>query len=204
MRSNARTASRVEFAAALLLDLVGAGVALLVSSRTWQSAHFLRSGLGDIDAGLTGRNIDSSPTALALAALAGIVALIATRGLARRVVGGLVAVVGVALVWRSLRSAGAVSASRARSIVEDHHQGIALPSAAQHVAVHAAWPVLSAIAGALVMVAGVLVAVRGHRWQSMAARYSAPSDVDDADARKRADLALWNAIERGDDPTTGA
>jgi uncharacterized membrane protein (TIGR02234 family) len=57
-----------------------------------------------------------------------------------------------------------------------------------------------------VIVAGVLVALRGHRWGAMSAKYQPPSartmtDEDAARARARADASMWSALDRGDDPT---
>ena len=50
---------------------------------------------------VTGRTVDAAPTAMALVALAGVVAVIATRGVARRVVGAVIALAGAGIVWRA-------------------------------------------------------------------------------------------------------
>lgn len=196
---------RAEFAAALLLDLLGAGLALLVATRTWQSARLVRPRpLADTTVHLSGRALDGGPTALAVVALAGVVAVLATRGWARRAVGVVLVVTGVVLVWRSARWFAAVSVARAVQAA-NHLQGISSIDAHSRVTVQSSWPALSVLAGGFVIVAGAVVAWRGGTWRGLAGRYSAPpptgSAVDADVERTRADLSLWRALDRGEDPT---
>jgi uncharacterized membrane protein (TIGR02234 family) len=204
---------RGEYALALLLDLVGAGAALLISTRHWQSVLTPRPRpFRDDLLRVAGRTVDAAPTALALVALAGVIAILATKGMPRRVVGVVVALAGVGLVWRSLTGLQALGVSRARTLVQDKHPGIQLGSAVPHVSVHSGWAVLSCLCGVLVLLAGALVAWRGHRWGAMSARYEAPvgeghpaarvESAEDAErSRLRADASMWSALDRGDDPT---
>ena len=190
---------RRELALALLLDLIGAGAVLLIAPRHWQSVTLERAGRPPVTLAVTGRTLDGAPTALAVAALAAVVALLATRGLLRRVIGLALAAVGVVVLWRSLAGASAVSAAHARDLVAARHP--ASVDGAVRIAVHSGWAWASAVAAAAVLAAGLLVTLRGHRWQGMSARYEAPA-VDDETARARADLSMWNALDRGDDPTS--
>jgi uncharacterized membrane protein (TIGR02234 family) len=61
------------------------------------------------------------------------------------------------------------------------------------------WPVLTAASGILVLLAGALIAWRGHEWQVMSARYEAPADPQQE--QTKASTALWTALDRGEDPT---
>lgn len=230
-----------EYALALAAEVIGAGGALLVGARTWQVVRTPRpSPLPPDVLSLTGRTVDAAATALALVALAGVVAVLATRGWVRRVVGVVIAASGVALVWRALSSTGAVGAARARAFVREYHPTVPTDSrVAPHVSVSGAWPWLTAVCGLLVLLAGVLVAVRGHRWSTLSARYDnraaagrshgdavsgdavgavgvadrdlppettvgegMPADPEEREAaRARAVTSMWNALDRGDDPT---
>jgi uncharacterized membrane protein (TIGR02234 family) len=153
--------------------------------------------------------VDSAPTALALVALAGVVAVLATKGIVRRVVGALVAVAGAAIIWRSAQACAAVSAARAHDLVRDKHPRVSGSAVlAQQVSTHLVWGLLSIAGGVLVLVAGVWIAWRGGHWGAMSARYDAPvagsarPGPDDAErAQSRADAALWTALEHGEDPT---
>ncbi|MFN2517699.1 MAG: Trp biosynthesis-associated membrane protein [Jatrophihabitantaceae bacterium] len=199
---------RSEFAFALLLDLLGSAAALLIANREWQTAVTSRSRpFADDVLPLTGYTLDSAPTALALVALSGVVAMLATGGIARRAVGGVLALTGGLLVWRSLGGLGAIDTARARSLLEAKHSGVGVdPSVVPHLTVHPHWPVLSAACGLLVCVAGVAVAARGHRWAAMSTRYDAPSSArppaPDTTTRARADASMWADLDRGTDPTT--
>jgi uncharacterized membrane protein (TIGR02234 family) len=191
--------ANVAFLLALLLELIGSGGALLVSLRTWQTITTRQPGRTDV-LHLNGRAIDSSSTALGLVALAGIVAVLATRGVWRRVVGFVVALAGVGLVWRAIASAGAVGVTRARSLVESHHKTVSAAGVVPHVSTHGLWPVLSLIGGVLVLGAGALITACGQQWQGMSSRYEAPAP-DAAQEQTRAATALWTALDRGEDPT---
>jgi uncharacterized membrane protein (TIGR02234 family) len=204
---------RAEYALALVLDLVGGGAALLISTRHWQSVLTPRPRpFRDDLLQVAGRTVDAAPTALALVALAGVIAVLATKGVPRRVVGVIVALAGIGLVWRSLAGLQALGVSRARTLVQDKHPGIQLGSAVPQVSVHSSWGVLSSLCGVLVLLAGVLIAWRGHRWGAMSAKYEAPAgegqpaarfeSAEEAErARLRADASMWSALDRGDDPT---
>ncbi len=197
--------SRAEFATALVLELVGAAGALLIAGRGWQTIVIPRPRpLGDAVLQLTGRAVDSASTALALVALAGVVAVLATRGSGRVVIGAVLAVAGTGLVWRAVAGATAVGPLRARAFVQSH-PGIGVdPGAVSRVTVHSGWAVLSACCGLLVLAAGLVIMLRGRHWASMSARYEAPAARDDVDAQTaltRASAALWGALDRGQDPT---
>jgi uncharacterized membrane protein (TIGR02234 family) len=199
--------SRGEFALALVLDLLGAAGALLIARRTWQTARTPRPRpLADDVLTISGHTLDAATTALGLVALAGVVAVVATRGAARRAIGVLLALAGALLVWRSLSGLTAVSAARIRSLVEAKHSGVGVDATfVPHVTVHSVWPVLSAVCAVLVLAAGVLIALRGQRWGTMSRRYEAPSgpttDDEVSVARARADASMWTALDRGADPT---
>jgi uncharacterized membrane protein (TIGR02234 family) len=200
---------RTEFAVAILLDLLGGAGALLIAGRAWQTARTPRPRpLADDVLNLTGHTVDSAGTALGLVALAGVVAVLATRGAARRIVGGVLALAGALLVWRSIAGLAAISAGRARTLVRERHSGVGVdPTVVAHLTVHVQWPVLSLVCGVLILAGGLLVSVRGPGWGSMSARYEVPSGEspsaeDVAADRARANASMWTALDRGDDPTS--
>lgn len=196
---NDRTRQRVEFAAAVAMLAIGAAAVLLLATRAWQTIE-------PRSIAVTGRTIDAAPTALAVVALAGAVAVIATRGRVRQVIGALVAAAGLAAIWRSAAALPAVAASRAEQIVRAKQQVNVIGGAAPDVTTHPVWGALSVVAAVLVLAAGVLIALRGGRWQGMSGRYRAPGDIgrpggDRSDPDSKRDASLWTALERGDDPT---
>jgi uncharacterized membrane protein (TIGR02234 family) len=190
--------------------LAGAGVALYSATRTWSLQVIARPGLSDLHTARTGADEVPLLVGLALVALAGAGALLATRGLVRRLLGGLLAVVGAGVV------AGAVA-------------GRAGLDAGQAGAGGAVWPIVCVVGGGLIVFGGVGAARRGHLWPSMGSRYerrtvpppparlgdgARPSAAagpnrtqDPADADQRAEVRpvdtrdAWDALDRGDDPT---
>ncbi len=186
----------------LLLQLAAAGGALLLSSLTWQTVTVRRAGpFPPAVVDLSGRDVDAASTALALVALAGAVAVVATRGRWRRAVGGVVALAGAGLVWRAVSSTSAIGAARARALVEARRQTVSVALGARpRIEVHAAWPALSIGCGVAVLAAGVLIAALGGRWQHMSSRYDASPEPGETEGRAAA--AMWSALDRGEDPTS--
>ena len=198
----------VEFGAALGGDLLGAAGALLAATQTWQVVRLHQPRpLPDEVLSVSGRTVDAAITALAVVALAGVVALLATRGLARRLVGVVVFVAGAAMVWRAVIAFGAVSTQRAHALVLAHHPGAPLGTRAPQVSASATWPVVTSACAVLILVAGALVAWRGARWASLSSRYDRQPSDDGADSdpaalSARAAATMWNALDRGHDPTS--
>jgi uncharacterized membrane protein (TIGR02234 family) len=186
------------FVATLVAQVIGAAALLLLATREWQTVRTLRPRpFGDDVLGLSGRTVDGAITALSLVALAGVVAVIATNGTLRRVIGALVAIAGAVAVVRIIGALSAVSAARAATLVRAAHpQVVGTPQ----VTVHPVWGVLSLFAAVLVVAAGVVTAIQGARWRGMSARYERrPADPEQA--RARAEASLWTALESGEDPT---
>lgn len=196
-----------EFGAALGCDLLGAAGALLAATQTWQVVRVPQPRpLPDEVLSVSGRTVDAAITALAVVALAGVVAVLATRGMPRRVVGVVLALTGGAMVWRAVTASAVISPAHARELVQQHHPGASLAAgSAPQVAESAGWPVLTAVCGVLVLLAGAFVAWRGHRWANLGARYERQGVEGDAEAvNARAAASMWNALDRGDDPTAAS
>ncbi|HEY3629372.1 MAG TPA: Trp biosynthesis-associated membrane protein [Jatrophihabitantaceae bacterium] len=193
---------RARFGAALgLLALGGAG-ALLASGRAWQTVTAPRPRpFGDAVVDVSGRTLEPAVAALGVVALAGVVAALATRGIVRRIVGGLLVAAAIGLTGAAVAGMQSVSAHRARSLVADARTAAGLdPTRAPHVTVHAVWPLLVLICALAVLLGGAAIAVWGHRGVALSSRYEAPAARASADAQ-RTSTALWNDLDRGHDPT---
>lgn len=218
---------RRELAAVIVAVAVGGGLGVLATARAWSTVVITRlAPLGPVRHDVSGRTLQPGVIGLAVVALAGVLAVLATRGVTRRVVGAVLVLAGAGMVWLSLGGLSAVSAARGRQLVADARTVAGLATApATHVTVHSAWVVLAAVGGLSVAAGGVTTAVRGGQWRAMSARYESPvgastAPVSSSDApgdlgtgapaagdaagevaRARADLALWQQLDRGEDPT---
>jgi uncharacterized membrane protein (TIGR02234 family) len=188
--------------AALAAIGAGGGLALLAAGRAWATARIARPApLPDLSVALTGRTIQAAVPGLAVVALAGLVALLATRTVARRIVAGLVAVTGTGMAAAAL-DGSRLSAGRARDMVIASRTGAVLDtSSAVHVEHHALWAVLAVLGGVLVLAGGVLAAVGRGGWAGLGRRYDAPRSSPGASSAA-GDLALWKQLDAGEDPTT--
>jgi uncharacterized membrane protein (TIGR02234 family) len=187
----------------VLACAAGAALSLFAATRVWQVEVTVRPGLSTLRASTTGAAHEPWLVGLALVALAGAGALLATRGLLRRLLGVLLAVIGAAV------AAGAIVG---RAGLE--------PGAAGAGAT--VWPVACVAGGAMIVVGGLVAARQGHLWPTMGSRYDrrpvppAPADLA-AKARPSATAGLnnggepagdrvdtraaWDALDRGVDPT---
>ena len=108
---------RREFALVLLLGATGAGMVLLATRQAWAQAVFVAPRpLPAQDFSVTGQELVPLASALALAALACLAAVIATRSVARRAVGVLLAVLGAgagAAAATGVRASAVLAAARA-------------------------------------------------------------------------------------------
>ncbi len=163
-------------ATAVLACLAGAGVALLAVTRVWVVEVEHRPGLSDLRTEQTGAQAQPWLIGLALMALAGAGALLATRGTVRRVLGGLLALTGVGLV------VGTVLAWAGADPV---------------------WPAVTVVGGLVVAAGGVLAGWYGHTWAAMSSRYERKPEATAApEVRSVPDSrAFWDALDRGEDPT---
>jgi hypothetical protein len=175
-----RSGPKAELGLAVLLCLVGSSLVLLSTSRVWQELMVAgRPPLPDMTRQVEGIALVPGVRALALVGLAGVVALVAARRSGRVVVGLLLAVCGVAVVVQVGRAVAG---------------GPPLT----------AWPWVCLAGGALLASAGALVVVRGSRWATLSRRYEPPgARTEQEPAGEASERALWEALDRGEDPTNG-
>lgn len=189
--------ARARLSGALGLVLLGGAGALLVSGRAWQTVTAPRARpFTDEVVAVSGRTLEPAVAALGVVALAGVVAVLATRGVARRIVGVALAGAAIAMAWPAGAALRAVSAPRARSLVSDARTAAGLdPAHPPRVVVHEVWPVLTLLCALAVLAGGIAVALWGHRWLVMSARYEVP-------APQRSHATLWSDLDQGHDPTS--
>ncbi len=184
---------------AIALCLLGSLLVLGTASRTWVEVVVLRGAvLPDTTVAVRGTDLVTGLRAVAVVGLAGVLALLATRRTGRVLVGVLLALCGAAVVALVSRVVGRLEREALLS-----QQVLALsPVGVRTDAPATPWPWLCLAGGVLLALTGVLVALRGRRWAEMSGRYDPPTTraaepVDGEQAERR----LWEALDRGEDPT---
>ena len=204
---------RREFVLVLLAGAVGAGLVVLAARQAWAHAIFTPPRpLPAQDIAVTGQQLVPLASALALAALACLAAVIATRSVLRRAVGVLLAMLGAAAaVLVSLRASAVLAAARASALSGPlggsttsgspsggavHEIVVAGPGRA--IMAGAPWRA-AAIAGAVAIVlAGTATAWRGPRWPVMSARFERSTT---ARSRGTDSASMWESLSHDVDPT---
>jgi uncharacterized membrane protein (TIGR02234 family) len=191
----------------VLVALVGALLTVIAIGREW--AHGTTQGaFSATTVTVTGRTLTAAPYALALVAAAGALALLATHRFGRALVALLLVLAGAGVVGATLSQLGRLHAGLADSAATMvGHTNPTVTGVSATV-----WPYLSLVGGLLIAAAGGVAVARGQRWPGMSSRYDAPSGAaaspapraagtpDPADANAVA-RSLWDAVERGEDPT---
>jgi uncharacterized membrane protein (TIGR02234 family) len=159
--------------------------------------------LGQISVSVSGAALVPLVPAAAVVALAAVLAVPSVRGWLRRSVGGVVLGLAVVAGLSTVTTLTAV-ATRARQ-----WWGVDVGAVAEAASVDVTWvwPALT-LAGLVAMAAGAgVVLVRGGQWAGLSARYERPSrpagrQSPTDSTRSAPDPDLWQALDRGEDPTT--
>ena len=192
-----RLSPRWEYGLVLLLGAAGAGLVFLGVRQGWAHVHTSAPRpLPGSNVTVTGQDLVPAASALAIAGLATLAAVIATRGLARRLAGGLLMLFGAgaaaSVLWpisdatairAAASSAGrsglAGSGTGAGSVTAGGSGGTGgttpisgfLASVAMN---GTAWRGLAVAGAALLVVAGLLTIWRSGPWPVMSSRYERP------------------------------
>ena len=184
--------SRRGLTTAVLLCLVGAFVVLVAAGRAWTSVEVGAGPLVDARTeSRTGTQIVPGLTALGLLGLAGVVALAATRRTGRTLVGLVLLATGAGVV------AAVLTADL--SVVSEPLAG----ETGDVVLDMTVWSSVTALGGLLLAGAGLLTVARGRSWPALGQRYEAPATppASAAPAAEPTERGLWEALDRGEDPT---
>lgn len=131
---------------------------------------------------------DGAVEALSLAALAGVGVTLLLGVWGRRVVGVLIALLGLGTLLVSVVRRTPTSAQLVQVLGVHDTPGS-----------QTAWPWVAAVLGAVIAAVGVAFVLRAHRWRSPSARFDR-----DGGRRRRVvvtNLDAWKALDAGDDPT---
>jgi uncharacterized membrane protein (TIGR02234 family) len=174
----------------------GGGLLLLLAAgRAWGSATLRAATGARVHVSVTGTAVTPALPALGLALLVLAVAVLATRGLLRRVLGAVAALAG---------TAAAVLAATSHRGVEQALAGRAFGVARTAVGVGVSpWQVVAVVAAVVAAAGGAATLLHGHRWTSMGRRYEAPAPAPASPDPAADDASTWAALDRGEDPTVG-
>ena len=178
----------------LLASIVLAGLIFLAWTQEWYSI-VLTTGQ---TVSVTGSTAAPATSTLALTTLVLVGALAIAGPVFRVVLGVLEALLGLTIVLSGVLAMGnPVTASKTLITGATGIAGTdSIPELVDSVS-SSAWPLVSTVAGALLIVVGIAVAVTGRAWPGSSRKYSAVrTEPVDGDT-----IAEWDALTSGDDPT---
>lgn len=193
----------------------GGGLALASSVQTWARLE-ADDTLGQISVAVSGAALVPLVPAAAVVGLAAVLAVPSVRGWVRRTVGGVVLGLGVVAGLSTLTTLAALA------VRAQQWWRVDVGAVAETASVDVTWwwPVLT-LAGLATMATGAgVVLVRGGRWAGLSARYERPDrraghpdrraghpggrpgPTDGSPTATGPDPDLWQALDRGEDPTS--
>jgi uncharacterized membrane protein (TIGR02234 family) len=202
----------------LLAGAAGAGLVLLALRQVWAHAIYAPPHpLPQQDFAVSGQQLVPLASALAIAALACLAAVIATRAMLRRIAGLLLAAIGIGA---AVTATAAVTASAVLSAVAGANPAagvgagsgsgsttsgvsggggsVVLTTAGHAVMTGWQWHAAAAAGALVIVLAGLATAWRGTRWPVMSARFERQGQQE----RARTDSAtMWESLSRDQDPT---
>jgi uncharacterized membrane protein (TIGR02234 family) len=186
----------------LIALVASAATVLLGSTQVWIDASLTVSGLPTVDVAANGRTVAPLAPAVALLTLGAAAALLLLGGAARRFVGAIAAVMALLGTWVCIRTAldpaSAVGPVLAETAGITGLSDVSAPTLAVR-----GWPWI--VAAALFVAAlGGAVAALSPRWPSVGRRYASRESGRPPIGGERArddGVGLWDALDRGDDPT---
>jgi uncharacterized membrane protein (TIGR02234 family) len=191
------TGSRLKLSSLVLVGALGSLV-LLAWSQPWFAVTVVD---GDIEVlyEVAGDLVAGGLPPLALASLALVLALAIAGPIFRVVLGVLEALLGVAVIAvTSFVLSDPVAAMAPDLARRTGDAGLEHLRELVTAADVTAWPAVAVVAGSLMVVLGIAIAVTGHRWPRSGRKYSRTTMVT-ADATSPVDE--WDALSEGDDPT---
>jgi uncharacterized membrane protein (TIGR02234 family) len=146
---------------------------------------------------LTGRELAPLGAAMGWVAIAGIAGLLATSRWGRRVVGALLVIAGGIAGVTALAFALTDVAAGGGAFVEAALGSRGLGAATQ-VSI-TAWWLLGLLGGLAVLTTGMIALLLGGSLPTLSRRYDRGASRDQATGH----VAMWDALDRGEDPTVG-
>lgn len=204
----AEPAGRRRTATLAVLVVLGAAAAAGAAALTWWTQSHVDTLAGVVTTSAKGAKVDALLVPVALVALAGFGAALATGGIVRRVVGLLLVLGGG---WTAVSAVIGLFTAPASL-----HGDLTRPAQSSGPAqVHPLGPLLAALGGFLLVAAGVMVAAGVVARRALGSRYDAPvsrrrtraavarGSRTATDPAADADVAAgwWKALDAGQDPT---
>ena len=216
-----------QFGLVLVVCAAGAGLIVLALRQSWAHAVFTAPHpLPAQDIAVSGQQLVPLASALALAALACLAAVIATRSLARRISGVVLAALGAGAAVAAavpVHASAVLAAARAQaasgapggSTTSGTTSGgtahvLILAGAAGHaIMTGTPWRAAAVCGGLAIVLTGLVTVWRGPRWPVMSARFDRErirTDVATGTTRQRRtdSASIWESLSRDVDPTLDA
>lgn len=177
---------------------IAGGVGLLAGAQPWVS--FMLDGTHEL-VPVTGHEANPALSPVAIALVAAALALTIAGPIFRRVLGGLVALLGAGLVALTANVTTAPLAAVSGRITELTGLTGGTTTSSVVWSQLSAWAWVSLVAGVIAAVIGVLIVVFGGRWVTGGRKYDSGKNAAARAGGGTDRISDWDSLSEGDDPT---
>lgn len=179
---------KLSFRNIVTVQFLISGLVLVLLSRQWVSATYIETGFPNVSLSLTANDLAPALSALAIAAIAATLGAISTRGIARRIVGGVIAAIGFGIILVTTDMLQNLDNLISRQLADA--VGRDVTNWTQESSIYP-WVVIPA--GSVIAMCGALMAFKTFESQ-LSKRY-------ERDQLKAQNLTPWQSLDQGIDPT---
>ena len=180
---------RIKYRNSLLLLFVSSIIVIVVAGQTWAKVWYEDPGFPVVSLTLSGRQLDPLLSGLGAAAIAGILGIVASRGILRRIFGAVLILLGIGIIYSALSIKAGIHSDIEPLIADVVGRDV---TNFQYTFNSLFW--VATLAGQGVVVSGLLFLLINYDGSKMSNRYERNQDPEQ-------ELSPWVALDLGIDPT---
>lgn len=180
---------KLSYRTALSILLLSSAAVVIAAGRTWVKVWFEDPGMPVVSITLSGSQLQPVISGLGAAAVAAVLGIMATKGLARRIIGAVVALLGIGILYSALRLKATISSHVSPAITEAVGRNV---DSFEFSFNNLVW--VPVIGGFGVIVSGAVFLLRDFASSKMSGRYERKRTSTD-------ELSPWQSLDNGIDPT---
>lgn len=180
---------KLSYRSAISILLISSVAVVIAAGRTWAKVWFEDPGFPVVSITLSGSQLEPAISGLGAAAVASVLGLMAARGVFRRVIGGVVVLIGIGILYSALLVKSTIGSHVKPAITEAVGRNVDVFEFSFN---NLVWV---AILGSLgIILSGVVFLLRNFSSAKMSGRYERKRPAE-------AELSPWQSLDSGIDPT---
>jgi uncharacterized membrane protein (TIGR02234 family) len=180
---------KIKYRSALMLLLLSSVVVVIIAGQTWAKVSYADPGFPVVSLTLSGRQLDPLLSGLGAASVAGVLGIVASRRILRRIFGAILILLGIGIIYSALSIKSGIHIQIEPLLADAVGRDV---TNFEYTLNSLFW--VAALAGLGVVVSGLLFLLSSYDASKMSNRYERHRDLDQ-------ELSPWVSLDLGIDPT---